>query len=265
MIKRIFNNYLLHLTSRKLYNVLSKNIFLERRFLASNENLSLSRNYFESLLFFYGRKRRWDDGSRRKKRRRERGINYNQTRLRRMAVIWMGRDETATDSICVAHAHASKGPATWSTGKGLREYPERAFFPADKSRPVEGRDPTWNPTRRPHSRVHTRGGRGGFRKGERWGRRNKNVLLLVRATRDPVPFESSQTCNLRELETRFQRHCAPLFYGAFRIFSPRFIKFRAEKLSDIFDRKLSKKFMTLPRFSFSLVTIMEPLNPIYRN
>lgn len=43
------------------------------------------------------------------KRRRERGINYNQTRLRGMAVIWMERDETATDSICVAHAHASKG------------------------------------------------------------------------------------------------------------------------------------------------------------
>lgn len=69
------------------------------------------------------------------KRRRERGINYNQTRLRGMAVIWMERDETATDSICVVHAHASKGPATWSTSKGLREYPCEPF-----SRPI---NPGW--------------------------------------------------------------------------------------------------------------------------
>lgn len=163
---------------------------------------------------------------------RERGINYNQTRLRGMGVIWMERDETATDSICVAHAHTSKGPATWSTSKGLREYPCEPF-----SRPINpgwrwvggGARSTWNPTRRPHSRVHSReekeeggggGGRWRFRKGERWGRRNKNVLLLGVRERHvtPCPSNPVKRAIYESSKLDFERHCAPLFYGGFQDF-----------------------------------------------
>lgn len=49
-----------------------------------------------------------------------------------MAVIWTERDETTTDSICVAHAHASKRPASWSMAKDY-ENTQRAFFLGDKS------------------------------------------------------------------------------------------------------------------------------------
>lgn len=240
--------------------ILFRKNFFSNGLLASNKRPSC--NYFKSLIFFLMVESVDEKTTEADRDERERGINYNQTRLRGMGVIWMERDETATDSICVAHAHASKGPATWSTSKGLREYPCEPF-----SRPINpgwrwvggGARSTWNPTRRPHSRVHSReekeegGGRGRwrFRKGERWGRRNKNVLLLgSRATRDPVPFESSQTCNLRELETRFRAPlCAAFLRGLSGFFCPGLLNLEQKSCSiyiPLLGRKLSVKIYHFP-------------------
>lgn len=60
------------------------------------------------------------------------------------------------------------------------------------------------------------------------------------------------------------------FTGAFRIFLPRFIKFRTEKLFDIYSpprpEAVGKNLSLSLDFSlFTLVAIMEPLDPIYRN
>lgn len=72
-------------------------------------------------------------------------------------------------------------------------------------------------------------------------------------------------CPSNPVKLDFSAIVRRFFNGAFRIFLSRFIKFRTEELFDIFDRKLWKKFMTFPRFSFSPVAIMEALDPIYRN
>lgn len=63
---------------------------------------------------------------------RKKGINYNHTRLRGMVMIRTERDKMTTDSICVAHAHASKEPPSWSTPKDYENI-LRAFFLGDKS------------------------------------------------------------------------------------------------------------------------------------
>lgn len=79
-------------------------------------------------------------------------------------------------------------------------------------------------------------------------------------------FERHVTpCPSNPVKLDFSAIVRRFFNGAFRIFLSRFIKFRTEELFDIFERKLWKKFMTFPRFSFSLVAIMEALDPIYRN
>lgn len=209
--------------------ILFRKNFFSNGLLASNKRPSPSCNYFKSLIFFLMVESVDEKTTEADRDERERGINYNQTRLRGMGVIWMERDETATDSICVAHAHASKGPATWSTSKGLREYPCEPF-----SRPINpgwrwvggGARSTWNPTRRPHSRVHSReekgvGGEegGGLEKVKGEGGGIKMSFSLVRERHvTPCPSNPVKRAIYESSKLDFERHCAPLFYGGFQDF-----------------------------------------------
>lgn len=66
----------------------------------------------------------------------------------------------------------------------------------------------------------------------------------------PCPSNPVKRAIYESSKLDFERHCAPLFYGGFQDFLPRFIKFRTEKLFDIYipllGRKLSVKIYHFP-------------------